>query len=63
MLDLGTAVAALFVVGGALALGVGLGGGRLPRCDPDVSRIALRAGGVAALALGIAIGIDRLAGL
>ena len=63
VLDLGTAVAAIFVVGGALALGVGLGGGRLPRCDPDASRIALRAGGVAALGLGIAIGIDRLAGL
>ena len=63
VLDLGTAVAGILVVGGALALGVALGGGRLPRCDPDASRIALRAGGVAALALGIAIGIDRLAGL
>jgi hypothetical protein len=55
-----TAVAAVLLIGGAVGLGLSLGGGRLPRCDPRASRVALRAGGLTAVVLGVAIGIDRL---
>ena len=58
--DPATAVAALLLIGGAVGLGLGLGGGRLPRCDPAASRLALRVGGLTAVALGTAIGLDRL---
>ena len=55
-----TAVAAVLLVGGAIGLGLSLGGGRLPRCDPQASRAALRVGGLTAVVLGAAIGMDRL---
>jgi hypothetical protein len=58
-----TAVAAVLLIGGAIGLGLSLGGGRLPRCDPRASQIALRAGGMTAVALGAAIGVDRLLSL
>jgi copper transport protein len=58
-----TAVAAVLLIGGALGIGLGLGGGRLPRTDPAASRLALRVGGMTAVALGAAIGLDRLLGL
>ena len=58
-----TAVAAMLLVGGALGIGLGLGGGRLPRTDPAASRMALRVGGVTAVVLGAAIGLDRLLSL
>ncbi len=58
--DPGTAVAAVLLLGGALGIGLGLGGGRLPRTDPAASRLALRLGGLTAVALGAAIGLDRL---
>ena len=63
ILDLGTAVAIVLLTGGALAVGVGLGGGRLPRCDAAASKVALTAGGVTAVGLGLAIGIERFAAL
>ncbi|MDQ2673217.1 MAG: copper resistance protein CopC, partial [Chloroflexota bacterium] len=55
-----TGVAGLLLIGGAIGLGLSLGGGRLPRCDPQASRTALRIGGLAAVILGAAIGLDRL---
>ena len=58
-----TAVAALLLAGGAVGIGLGLGGGRLPRTDPAASRLALRVGGLTAVALGAAIGLDRLLSL
>lgn len=58
-----TAVAALLLIGGALGIGVGLGGGGLPRCDPAASGVALRVGGLTAIGLGTAIGLDRLLNL
>jgi hypothetical protein len=58
-----TAVAAVLLIGGAIGLGLSLGGGRLPRCDPRASQIALRAGGMTAVVLGAAIGVDRLLSL
>ncbi len=61
--DPGAVAGVLLLLGGALAIGLGLGGGRLPRCEAAASRLALRAGGAVAIGLGIAIGIDRLAGL
>jgi hypothetical protein len=35
----------------------------LPRCDAAASRLALTAGGVTAVSLGLAIGIERFAAL
>jgi len=58
-----TALAAVLLIGGAIGIGIGLGGGRLPRTDPAVSRLALRIGGLTAVALGAAIGLDRLLSL
>jgi copper transport protein len=63
LVDPGTAAGVLLLLGGALGIGIGLGGGRLPRCEAAASRLALRAGGAVAIGLGIAIGIDRLARL
>lgn len=58
-----TAVAAVLLIGGAVGLGLGLGGGRLPCCDPAASRLALRVGGLTAVTLGAGIGLDRLLSL
>lgn len=55
-----TVIAVLLLVGGTVGLGLGVGGWRLPRTDPAASRIALAIGGVTAVALGAAIGLDRL---
>ena len=63
ILNLGTVVGGILLIGGALALGVGLGGGRLPRCDAAASRIALIGGGTVAVCLGLVIGIQQLAAL
>ena len=54
------AIAAVLLLGGALGLGLGAGGWPLPRCDAAASRLALLAGGSAALVTGTAIGIDSL---
>jgi hypothetical protein len=63
LLDPGTLVALVLVLGGALAGGLALGGASLPRCEPAASRLALSVGGVVAVGLGAAIGIGRLAAL
>ncbi|HYI67950.1 MAG TPA: copper resistance protein CopC [Candidatus Limnocylindrales bacterium] len=57
-----TVVAALLVLGGALALGLGIGGASLPRCEVVASRIALLGGGGVAVVVGAAIGATRLLG-
>lgn len=63
LLEPTTAVAILLVFGGAIGIGLGAGGARLPRCEPAASRLALTAGGGAATILGVAIGVERLIGL
>ncbi len=60
LLNPASAVAALLALGGALALGLGLGGFSLPRCEAAASRIALLAGGSVAAILGAAIGVTQL---
>jgi hypothetical protein len=62
LLDPTLGIAAILVVGGALGLGLGIGGMRLPRCEAVASRIALIAGGVTAGVLGALIGLGRLTG-
>ena len=59
LLDPITAVAAALLLGGALGLGLGLGGAPLPRCDAAASRIALVGGGTVATLLGALIGATR----
>jgi copper transport protein len=58
-----TGVALVLLLGGALGIGLGLGGARLPRCEEVASRVALLAGGSTAVLLGGAIGVDRLLAL
>jgi len=62
LLDPAAGVAGLLLLGGALGLGLGLGGARLPRCEAVASRIALTSGGTVAVALGILIGLTKLVG-
>jgi hypothetical protein len=58
----GTIVALLLLVGGALGLGLGLGGMSLPRCEARASRLALIGSGLSAVALGVVIGVSGLVG-
>jgi copper transport protein len=60
LVDPGTVVAVLLVVAGMLGLGLGLGGGRIPRTDAAASRIALLVGGAVAALLGLGIGVEAL---
>jgi copper transport protein len=60
LLDPALGIAAMLMVGGALGLGLGLGGMRLPRCEAVASRLALLAGGSVAVLLGGLIGAGRL---
>jgi putative copper export protein/methionine-rich copper-binding protein CopC len=60
LLDPAIAVAALLLLGGGLAVGLGLGGWRMPRCEPLASRVSLIAGGGVAAVLGTLIGVSRL---
>jgi len=62
LLDPTLAIAALLVVGGALGLGLGIGGMRIPRCEALASRVALLVGGSVAVLLGGLIGAGRLVG-
>ncbi len=62
LLDPTLGVAALLLLGGALGLGLGLGGARLPRCEAVASRLALITGGVVAAGLGALIGATKLIG-
>lgn len=60
LFDLMTGVAGVLLLGGALGLGLGLGGARLPRCEAVASRVALLAGGATGVLLGGAIGVEKL---
>ena len=51
---------ALVCLGLVLALGLGIGGANLPRCEAVASRVALLGGGSVALILGAAIGATQL---
>ena len=62
LLDPVLGVAALLLLGGALGLGLGLGGFRLPRCEAAASRLALTTGGGVAAVLGALIGAGKLIG-
>jgi hypothetical protein len=62
LLDPVLGVAVILLVGGALGLGLGLGGARLPRCEAAASRLALVTGGTVAALLGALIGGARLVG-
>ena len=62
LLDPATAVAIVLFLGGAVGIGLGLGGMALPRTEAVASRIALVAGGSIATLLGAAIGASRLIG-
>ena len=62
LLDPTLAIAGALVIGGALGLGLGLGGMPLPRCEPAASRLALVTGGAVAALLGAFIGGTRLLG-
>ncbi|HET9877711.1 MAG TPA: copper resistance protein CopC [Candidatus Limnocylindria bacterium] len=60
----GALVAGLaLLLGGVLAVGLGLGGFVLPRAEIAASRLALLAGGGLAAATGLAIGVGRLVGI
>ncbi|HEX2222433.1 MAG TPA: copper resistance CopC family protein, partial [Candidatus Limnocylindria bacterium] len=61
LLDVGTGLAAMLVLGGAEADAQRAGGSRLPRCEAAASRLALLGGGTVALLLGVVIGVARLA--
>jgi hypothetical protein len=52
----------MLAVGGALGIGLGLGGASLPRCEAAASRMALVGGGVLGVALGALIGLGQLVG-
>jgi len=60
LLNPATVVAATLLLAGALGLGLGLGGARLPRCEPAASQIALVTGGGVAALLGALIWVTRL---
>lgn len=62
LLDPAMGVAIVLFLGGALGLGLGLGGMPLPRCEPLASRIALVVGGSVGAVLGAAIAASRLIG-
>jgi copper transport protein len=62
LLDPVLGIAALLLFGGALGLGLGLGGMPLPRCEAVASRVGLIGGGAVAAALGALIGGAKLFG-
>ena len=53
-------LAGVLAAGGAVALGLGIGGMPLPRCESLASRVALLGGGAVAMLLGIVIGATQL---
>ena len=60
LLNPGAAIALVLLAGGALGLGLGIGGFVLPRCDAAASRLALLGGGTTAVVLGTVIGLQAL---
>jgi hypothetical protein len=57
-----SAAALALLVGGALGIGLGVGGFTIPRTERIASRVALVGGGIGGVVLGALIGITRLAG-
>jgi len=62
LLDPASGVAIALLLGGALGLGLGIGGMALPRCEAAASRVALLGGGSVATVLGVLIGGTRILG-
>ena len=62
LLNPAVGVAVLLLLGGALGVGLGLGGMALPRCEAAASRLALLGGGAMAIILGALIGASRVFG-
>ena len=62
LLTWGAVIALVLGVGGAVGLGLGLGGFTLPRTERLASRVALMAGGTVAVGLGLLIGLRQLVG-
>jgi hypothetical protein len=58
----GAAIALVLAIGGALGVGLGLGGFTLPRTERIASRAALMGGGAVAVGLGLLIGLRQLVG-
>ena len=58
----GTVIALALGIGGALGIGLGIGGFLLPRCERLASQVALVGGGVVGIVLGLAIGLRQLVG-
>ena len=54
------ALAGLLAAGGAVGLGLGLGGFALPRTEARASRVALMSGGTVAVLLGMLVGATQL---
>ncbi|HEX5040785.1 MAG TPA: copper resistance protein CopC [Candidatus Limnocylindria bacterium] len=57
-----TVIALILLAGGALGLGLGIGGFALPRCETDASRLALLGGGTTAMVLGALMAIQVIVG-
>jgi copper transport protein len=62
LLTWGLVIGLALFVGGAVGLGLGLGGFILPRCENLASRVALIGGGTVAVALGLLIGLRQFVG-
>ena len=62
LLTWGLVIALALFVGGAIGLGLGLGGFILPRCENLASRVALIGGGTVAVGLGLLIGLRQFVG-
>jgi hypothetical protein len=62
LLTWGLVIGLALFVGGAVGLGLGLGGFILPRCENLASRVALIGGGTVAVGLGLLIGLRHFVG-
>ena len=62
LLTWGLVIGLALFVGGAVGLGLGLGGFILPRCENLASRVALIGGGTVAIGLGLLIGLRQFVG-
>ena len=62
LLTWGLVIALALFVGGAVGLGLGLGGFIMPRCERLASQVALIGGGTVAIGLGLLIGLRQFVG-
>jgi copper transport protein len=62
LLNPAAAIALALLAGGAVGLGLGIGGFCLPRCEPAASRLALLGGGTTAVVLGALIALQVVIG-